>query len=128
MGRATRLINETEWVLLEILWRRERGTAREVAEDAEQSRAWAYSTVKTMLDRMVDKQLLTARRVGNVWEYEPAVREVEARRKAWRRFVETAFAGSMAPALHFIANDARLTRRQREALRKLLEDDQDNQG
>lgn len=126
MARATREINETEWVLLEVLWRRERGTAREVAEDAAQSRAWAYSTVKTLLDRMVAKQLLSARRVGNVWEYEPAVREVEARRKAWRRFVETAFGGSMAPALNFIANDARLTRKQREALRELLEGEKES--
>ncbi len=118
-----RVINETEWDLLEALWTRERATAREITEDLTDTRAWAYSTVKTLLDRMVAKDLVAARRVGNVWEYTPAVERVDARRTAWRRFLSGAFGSSLEPALHFIANDAKLTKKQRERLRKLLEDD-----
>lgn len=120
---STQTILDTEWDLLEALWSRERGTAREVADALEARRGWAYSTVKTMLDRMVDKGLIAARRVGNVWEYSPALSRVEARRGAWQRFVDTAFAGSTAPALRFLASDGSLTRRQREQLLRLLEED-----
>ncbi len=118
-----RTINETEWDVLEVLWESDRGTAGDVVTALSDSRGWAYSTVKTMLDRMVTKELLTARRVGNVWEYEPAVKPEEARRSAWRRFVDAAFSGSMDPALQFIAEDARLTKRQRETLRRLLDEE-----
>jgi BlaI family penicillinase repressor len=113
-------ILDTEWDLLEVLWGRERATAREVADALQARRGWAYSTVKTMLDRMVDKGLLQARRVGNVWEYSPAVAQAVARRGAWQRFVDTAFGGAMAPALQFLATGAKLTRRQREQLVRLL--------
>jgi BlaI family penicillinase repressor len=124
MGEADeRVINETEWDLLEALWERERATAREIADALSASRGWAYSTVKTLLDRMVGKGLVDARRVGNVWEYTPVVDPVEARRSAWNRFVRAAFSDSLEPALHFIARDARLTKRQRAKLRELLEDD-----
>jgi BlaI family penicillinase repressor len=113
-------IQPTEWDLLEVLWEVERATAREVADALQEQRGWAYSTVKTMLDRMLKKGLVAARRVGNVWEYSPAIPRIEAQRGAWRRFVDTVFDGAMAPALRFLATDARLTRKQREALLQLL--------
>jgi BlaI family penicillinase repressor len=117
----TMVIHETEWDLLEALWAAERATAREVAEALTDKRGWAYSTVKTMLDRLVAKGLVTARQVGNVWEYKAAVQRHEARRSAWASFVEKAFGGAVAPALQFLAQEARLTRKQRETLRALLD-------
>lgn len=116
-----RTINETEWALLEALWERGRGTAREIADIVRAERGWHVSTVKTMLDRMRKKGLVAARRVGNVWEYEPAVEPVAARRAAWRRFVDAAFGGALEPALRFIAEDAKLPAAERRRLRKLLD-------
>lgn len=117
------VLHQTEWDLLTVLWQRERATAREVAEALVERREWAYSTVKTMLDRMVQKGLVQARRVGNVYEYSPAIDRTDAARSAWRRFVETAFSGAMAPALRFLASDAKLTKQQRQQLLDLLEKD-----
>jgi BlaI family penicillinase repressor len=117
--RAT--IHHTEWDLLEVLWTKERATAREVTEALAKSRGWAVSTVKTLLDRMVQKELVAARQVGNVWEYTPAVRPVEARRSAWGELVEKAFGGAVAPALHFLAKDARLSKKELAELKALLD-------
>ena len=115
-------ISDGEWDLLDALWSLQRGTAREVAAAVEPARGWAYSTVKTMLDRMVEKGLVRARQVGNVWEYTPDVEPREAQRSAWKRFVTSAFGGAMAPALEFIAGEARLTAAEREALIALLKE------
>ena len=117
------IVHQTEWDLLSVLWQRGHATAREVAEALMERREWAYSTVKTMLDRMVQKGLVQSRRVGNVYEYSPALDQASAARGAWQRFVETAFAGSMAPALTFLASDAKLTKQQRQQLLNLLEKD-----
>ena len=114
-------IHDTEWDLLEVLWQKERGTAREITEALEKKRGWAVSTVKTLLDRMVQKELVSARQVGNVWEYTPAVRAVEARRSAWAELVGRAFGGSVAPALHFLAKDAKLSKKELAELRALLD-------
>jgi BlaI family penicillinase repressor len=118
--RAT--IHETEWDLLEILWSRQRATAREVTDALAKKRGWAVSTVKTLLDRMVQKELVSARQVGNVWEYTPAVRAVEARRSAWAELVGKAFGGSVAPALQFLAKDAKLSKKELAELRALLDE------
>ena len=119
-------ISEAEWDVLQALWARERGTARDLADDLEASRGWARTTVQTMLDRMAAKGLVSVRRVGNVKEFEPAVKPAEAQRSAWRRFVNQAFDGAVGSALAFIADDAKLTTKQRESLRRLLEEGRDD--
>lgn len=113
-------ISDAEWDLLEALWELGPGTARQVAEHLHDERGWAYSTVKTQLDRMVTKGLVTARQVGNVWEFTAAVEPAAARRSAWKRFVNAAFGGAIEPALRFIAADAKLTAAQRRRLLEML--------
>lgn len=112
-------ITEAEWDILKALWALGPTTARQVAEHLGPTRSWAYSTVKTMLDRMVDKSLVKARLVGNVWEFTSAVAATDARRGAWRKFVDAAFGGAMAPALEFIAAEG-LSKKDRERLLDLL--------
>ena len=119
--RTKATIHETEWDLLEVLWSKERATAREVTEALGEKRGWAVSTVKTLLDRMVQKNLVAARQVGNVWEYTPAVKPVDARRSAWAELVGKAFGGAVAPALHFLARDAKLSKKDLAELRALLD-------
>jgi predicted transcriptional regulator len=119
--RKKSTIHDTEWDLLEVLWSKERATAREVAESLADKRGWAVSTVKTLLDRMVQKGLVAARQVGNVWEYTPAVKPIQARRSAWSELVDKAFGGSVAPALQFLARDAKLSKKDLAELRALLD-------
>ena len=103
------------------LWRAERATAREVTEALAKKRGWAVSTVKTLLDRMVGKELVTARQVGPVWEYTPAMRPIDARRSAWRDFLDKAFGGASGQAIHFLAHEAKLSKRDLLELRALLD-------
>ncbi len=119
-------IHETEWDLLEALWSAERATAREVSEALAKKRGWAVSTTKTLLDRMVKKGLVHARQVGSVWEYTPAMRRVDARRSAWAEFVTKAFGGSPAPALQFLAKEAKLSKKDLAELRALLDKKEDD--
>lgn len=124
-------ILETEWDLLEALWAAERATAREITEAVATRRGWAYSTVKTLLDRMVEKGLVNARQVGNVWEYSAALPRQKARRWAWRRFVDMAFGGAVAPSLAFVAKETeKLSKHERAELRALLDqiDATDDEG
>ena len=125
---ATPEILETEWDILDVLWSAERATAREVTERLATRRTWAYSTVKTLLNRMVEKQLVQARQVGDVWEYSPALPRQKAQRRAWRRLVDVAFGGVTASTLTFVTKEAKLTREDRAELRALLDRLDDQEG
>jgi len=119
--RKKTAISGTEWDLLDALWVAERATARQVAEAVEKKRGWAVSTTKTLLDRMVAKGLITARMVGNVCEYSPVLRRVDARRVAWAEFVQKAFDGAAGSAMHFLAKEARLSKKDLATLRASLD-------
>lgn len=113
-------MQDTEWDILGVLWDRGEATARDVVEELAERRDWAASTVRTLLERMHGKGLVTQRRVGNVKVYAAAQPRVEAQRSAWKRFAQTVFDGT-GGALSFIARDAKLSKRQRDKLLALLE-------
>ena len=131
MNKQKLKITDAEWTLLNALWRVKRCTASELAELLSDDVGWAYSTVKTILDRMVGKKLVRARKVGNVWEYKPALSQTSAIRTAWTRFVDLAFGGAIQPALHFLATDKAITPAEKKALYELLvqvQDETDSQN
>ena len=70
---------------------------------------------------MVDKGLVSARQVGNVWEYAAQVRKADARRAAWTGFLDKAFGGATLPALEFVASESRLSTDEIKRLRALLD-------
>ncbi len=49
----------SELEILKILWRRSPLSAREISEQLKQHKSWSRSTVRTLITRMVDKQLIS---------------------------------------------------------------------
>lgn len=117
-------LRDTEWDILEALWALEAATAREVCDHLQPRRGWAYSTVKTMLDRLVKRGVVAQEREGRSWCYRAVIGRAEAQRSVWRRFVELAFGGSSRPALRFVSQESDLTEAQRAELLELLGTDE----
>ena len=88
-------LTDTEWTLMTRLWDRNPLTAREIAEDLPADNKWAYTTIKTLLNRLVDKGALSETKRGNTSIYEPLIARRDARRTAVRSLLDKAFGGSM---------------------------------
>jgi len=97
MVRSRSELTRLEWVLMDALWHAGHATASDLQRDLESSQGWAYSTVKTMLDRLVDMEFVRTRRIGNVYEYTPKMKRPTAVRKVVDEMVERLFGGSVAP-------------------------------
>ena len=54
MRKTNNELAKAEWSLMEALWARGRATATDLQNDLQDHQGWAYSTVKTMLDRLVE--------------------------------------------------------------------------
>lgn len=57
--------NNTELVILKLLWKREPRTAREIHDEIEADFSWSYSSTRKTLERMADKGLLNVGEQGN---------------------------------------------------------------
>ena len=82
---------------MDSLWDSQRATATDLQKKLETTQGWAYSTVKTMLDRLVEMGYAKARRVGNVYEYSPRIKRPTAVRRVVDDMVDRLFGGSVAP-------------------------------
>lgn len=117
-------LTEAEWKVMKAVWQRIPASARDVLEVTEPETSWAYSTVKTILDRLVEKGALKSRLRANTLLYEPVLSREQARRSAIRSLAEKAFDGAIGPLMQFMLAEEELTDRDRRALLRLLEEEE----
>ena len=121
MKKSSTALPKSEWMLMEALWRKRRATATDLQRELEAEQGWAYSTVKTMLDRLVEKGYLKTRRVGNVYEYSPKVQRKSAVGRIVDDVFERVLEGSVAPFLDRLIESRRLPPEEIEQLRDMLD-------
>jgi predicted transcriptional regulator len=128
MAKERTELTKLEWVLMDALWDAGRATAVDLQRRLEDSQGWAYSTVKTMLDRLVEMGQVKARRVGNVYEYSPKSNRPTVVGRAVDEMTERLFEGSVAPFIECLIQRGKLTPEQVAELRRMLEEFGEDQG
>jgi len=117
---ATPELFESEWTILQVVWEREPCAAPAVQEVLEKDKGWAYTTVKTLMDRMVKKGLLTTERVRNLYLYRSAITRAEAQRSEICRTVKRAFDGALTPMMQFLIENESLSDQEYQELERLI--------
>jgi predicted transcriptional regulator len=91
-----------ELACLKALWSLGEGNVRAVQELVAVSRPLAYTTIMTVLDRLVRKGKLTRRKVGRSFVYSPQATRDTMRRAAVRELLDGFFDGSEAALMEFL--------------------------
>ena len=95
-------LTEAEWAIIQVVWEREPCAAPTVQEELTERKQWTYSTVKTLMDRMVGKGLLETERIRNLILYRSAVSRADAQQGELMRAVKRAFGGAFTPMMQFM--------------------------
>ncbi len=102
-----------EMLCLKALWAIGEGNVSDVREVVGRSRALAYTTIMTVLERLVRKGKLSRRKVGRAYVYSLQVSIEDMRRAAVRELVDGFFDGSEEELMRFLAgSDRRITIKQ----------------
>jgi len=115
-------LTNAEWQVMNCLWERHPATARGIAGRLPPEVKWAYTTIRTLLARLVEKGAVREYKEGNTSLYKPILSRENARRSALKTLVNQAFDGSYGPLMHFLINDSNLTSKQRQALEEALQE------
>lgn len=75
-------LGELEQAIMEVLWQRQQATVREVVGQLPRKPPLAYTTVATVMSRLVEKGLLVRSRSGKVDQYRPVFDSAEFSRRA----------------------------------------------
>jgi len=113
-------LTEPEWLIMNVLWDRHPAKARGVFERLPSTVNWAYTTVKTILDRLAEKKAIRKSKQGNIAVYEPILSRRQARRTALRMVLNQAFDGAFGPMMHFLVEDENLSAEERKELIEIL--------
>jgi BlaI family penicillinase repressor len=114
-------LTDAEWQVMNVLWERYPATARGIAERLPKENNWAYTTIKTLLTRLVEKGAVKEGKNGNTSLYEPLLNRQTARRNALKSLANQAFDGAFGPLMHFLVEDQKLTENQKHELLKAIQ-------
>ena len=87
---------------LQALWSLREGNVKAVQEAVAKSRPLAYTTIMTVLERLVRKGKLKRRKVGRAFLYAPEASRDAVRRAAIRELVDGFFDGSEEALMRFL--------------------------
>lgn len=121
-------LTEPEWIVMNVLWDKHPAKTRDVVERLPSSVNWAYTTVKTILDRLVEKRVVDKNKSGNVGLYEPLISRLQARRTAFKLMLNQAFDGAFGSMMHFLVEDESLSESECKELITMLSRKDGNQG
>ena len=115
-------ISEAESVVMDVLWKRSPLSAEEVAAALSGRQEWQDATVKTLLNRLLNKGAISAEKDGRRYLYAPVLQ-----RDAWvqgesESLLERMFGGRVAPLVAHFSEQRKLSRKDIADLRKLLEE------
>ena len=113
-------LTEAEWTIIKAVWNREPCTAPEVQEALEEQTAWTYSTVRTLMDRMVAKGLLGANKAGHMTTYRSEVTREQAQRGELLYALKHAFNGALTPMVQCLLDTGNLTAQELAELESLI--------
>lgn len=113
-------LTEGEWAIMRALWENEPAAAPTIQEMLAEPKGWSYSTVKTMMDRMVAKGLLTMEKIRNLTLYRSAISPAAAQKREVLTAVRRAFDGAMTPMMQFLLESQDLSEQQLDELEAMI--------
>ncbi len=98
-------LSKAEWAVMQAAWKLQEAVSRDIYEELKDEQGWAVTTVRTMLERLVEKGHLSRRKVGPVYVYSPNVSKPRAIKRALREVVERVLEGSVTPLVAYLLEE-----------------------
>src|SRR3954447_22926772 len=114
-----------ELAIMKVIWELQQATVREVYETLREQRQIAYTTVMTMMKILETKGYLKRTQVDRAFVYRPARPQQQVVGAMVRDFVERVFDGAAGGLLVHLAKDGRLTKEDRQRIRRVIDETED---
>lgn len=120
MPRPDFELTETEWAIIKAVWSSEPCSAPDIQQRLAQETRWTYSTVRTLMDRMVSKGLLSAEKIRHTTLYRSAVTQQQAQRSELLYALKHAFDGALSPMLQCLLDTGNLSEAELDQIESLI--------
>ncbi len=115
-------LGKSEWALMKICWKLGKSSGKDIYEESRKESERHYQTVKTILDRLVEKDYLEREKFGPIWLYSTKVSETLVTSSAIDDFLKTALNNTITPIFSHIVKKKKKYQYDIKELKRLIED------
>ncbi len=120
-------ISDAEAVVMEVLWERGPLLAEGVVATLLQRGQWTEPTIKTLLNRLLNKRVVSVAKDGRRYVYTPVLAREDWVHSQSTGLLDRVFGGRVAPLVAHFSEQGRLTDADIAELRKLIRKIDDGQ-
>jgi len=118
-------LSKAEYDILRILWKEGKLTVREVHDQVHDIQKWAYTTTKTVMDRMAKKDFLKREKFHGIYLYRPQITRPAGLAKFIQFFADRVLETDIGSVVSMFAKSKTLNADEIKELEDLLEKEKD---
>ena len=115
-------ITGAESKVMEALWRRGPLTADEIVAEVAPAEQWGEATVKTLINRLLNKQAIQSTRAEGRHNYRPLLERADYVQAESQGLLDRLFGGQLAPLVSHFAEHRALSPEDIARLKRLIEE------
>jgi len=119
--KRTPKISEAEWEVMKVLWEKSPLTANDIVETLLKRTRWQRETIRTLINRLVQKKAVAFEKEGRQHHYYPAVAETDCVRAETRSLLRRLRVSAIEPMLAALVEEERLSGEQIARLKEILD-------
>lgn len=114
-------ISDAESEVMQVLWRKSPRSAEDVIEALAATQDWQDATIKTLLNRLLNKGAIRAERDGRRYLYAPVLQREDWVAGESESLLQRLFDGRVAPLVAHFSQHRKLSKKDIAELRRLVE-------
>ncbi|WP_144392097.1 BlaI/MecI/CopY family transcriptional regulator [Pleionea sediminis] len=121
------MISESEFKVMRILWQQAPCSAKTVVSELEDSSDWKEKTIKTLLNRLLNKGIITYEKNGREYLYSPLIEQEQYQKEASKNFLSQVFDGKLSAFVSQFAKKETLSTDEIKQLKKVIKELENDQ-
>lgn len=114
-------LSKAEYEVIHVLWKHGQLSVREVHDRLSETNLWAYSTTKTVMDRMSKKKLLSRKNFHGIFVYSPLISRPAGMAKLVKFFADHVLELDYASVVSMFAQNKSMSTEELDELNALLD-------
>ena len=113
-------LGRVQLLIMQVLWEKERATAREITDAINEIEPIAHSTVQTLLRGLEEKEDVSHDAEGRTFVFFPLVNEAQFKQSATSDLVQRVFRGKAASLVSHLLKNEKVSAKEIDEIRKLI--------
>ena len=114
-------ISVAEWEVMQVLWKTSPMTANDIVEELTGKTPWKRETIRTLINRLVQKKAIGFEKKGRQYDYFPLVTEAQCIKEETRSFLRRFGGRSIEPMLAAFVEERQLSPEKIARLQQILD-------